>query len=50
MLRGPAMEAVRTWRYRPYMLNNEPVEVETTVSVIFSLGRSVRNRPKAFKQ
>jgi protein TonB len=37
MLRGPAMEAVRTWRYRPYMLNNEPVEVETTVSVIFSL-------------
>lgn len=39
MLRGPAMEAVRTWRYRPYMLNNEPVEVETTISVIFSLSQ-----------
>jgi TonB family protein len=39
MLRQSAEEAVRTWRYRPYMLNNEPVAVETTVSVIFSLGQ-----------
>jgi protein TonB len=39
MLRQAAMNAVRSWRYRPYMLDNEPVEVETTVSVIFSLGR-----------
>ena len=33
-----AMEAVRQWRYRPTLLNGEPVEVETTISVIFSLG------------
>ena len=39
MLRGPAMEAVKTWRYRPYMLNSEPVDVETTISVIFSLNQ-----------
>ncbi|MGA3010160.1 MAG: TonB family protein [Terracidiphilus sp.] len=38
MLRQPAMDAVRTWRYRPYMLDGEPVEVETTVSVTFTLG------------
>jgi protein TonB len=38
MLAPAAAEAVRTWRYRPYLLNGEPVEVETTVSVIFNFG------------
>jgi protein TonB len=38
MLQQAAMQAVKSWRYRPYLLNNEPVEVETTVNVIFSLG------------
>ena len=33
-----AMEAVREWRYRPTMLNGEPVEVETTIDVVFNLG------------
>lgn len=33
-----AMDAVRQWRYQPTMLNGEPVEVDTTISVIFSLG------------
>jgi protein TonB len=37
-LRSAALEAVERWRYRPYLLNNEPVEVETTVNVVFSLG------------
>jgi protein TonB len=32
-----AMDAVRQWRYRPYCLNNEPVEVETQVTVNFTL-------------
>jgi len=32
-----ALEAVRQWRYRPYILNNQPVEVETQVTVNFSL-------------
>jgi len=38
MLRQAALEAVKSWRYRPYKLNNEPVEIETTVNVIFTLG------------
>jgi len=38
MLQQAAMDAVRTWRYRPYLLNNDPVEVETTINVIFTLG------------
>jgi protein TonB len=38
MLQQAAIDAVKTWRYRPYLLNNDPVEVETTVNVIFTLG------------
>lgn len=38
MLQQAALDAVKTWRYRPYLINNEPVEVETTVNVTFSLG------------
>jgi len=37
MLAPAAIEAVRQWRYRPYVLNNEPVEVETQITVNFSL-------------
>jgi len=32
-----SLQAVRLWRYRPTMLNNEPVEVDTTIDVIFAL-------------
>ena len=32
-----ALDAVRQWKYRPTTLNGEPVEVDTTVDVIFSL-------------
>jgi protein TonB len=28
---------VKQWKYKPYFLNGEPVEVETQVTVIFSL-------------
>jgi TonB family protein len=38
MLQMAAMEAVRGWRYKPYLLNGEPIEVETQVNVVFSLG------------
>jgi TonB family protein len=37
MLRQSALDAVRTWRYKPYELNHEPAEVETTINVVFSL-------------
>jgi protein TonB len=39
MLQQAAIDAVNSWRYRPYLLDGAPVEVETTVNVIFSLGR-----------
>src|SRR5215469_4403338 len=38
MLVPAAMTAVRQWRYRPYLLNGTPVEVETQVTVNFVLG------------
>lgn len=38
LLQQAALDAVRTWQYRPYLLNGEPVEVETQVNVIFTLG------------
>lgn len=37
MLAPAAIEAVKQWRYRPYLLNGEPVEVETTIQVNFTL-------------
>lgn len=37
MLAPAAIEAVKQWKYRPYILNGEPVEVETQITVIFSL-------------
>ncbi|MGA9062955.1 MAG: TonB family protein [Terracidiphilus sp.] len=38
MLRQAALDAVRQWRYKPYLLNDEPVEVGTTINIIFMLG------------
>jgi protein TonB len=37
MLQQAALNAVKTWRYRPYLLNGEAVEVETSVNVVFKL-------------
>ena len=39
MLQQPSVDAVRTWRYKPYLLNGNPVEVETTINVVFNLSR-----------
>jgi TonB family protein len=38
-LRSAAEEAVYKWRYRPYVLHGQPVEVATTVTVNFNLDR-----------
>jgi protein TonB len=37
MLAPAAIDAVKQWRYKPYLLNGEPVAVETEVVVNFSL-------------
>jgi protein TonB len=38
MLQQAALDAVRAARYRPYLLNNQPTEVETTISIHFIIG------------
>lgn len=39
LLAESAMEAVRKWRYRPTTLDGKPVEVDTTIQVVYTLGR-----------
>jgi protein TonB len=34
-LAASAMDAVKKWRYRPYLLDGKPVEVETNIIVNF---------------
>ena len=36
-LQQSAMDAVRQWRYKPFLLNGKPIEVETTVTVVYTL-------------
>ena len=38
MLVRAALDAVKQWRYRPYILNGDPIEVDTKITVIFTLG------------
>lgn len=35
-LQQAALDTARTWRYRPYLLNEQPVEVRTNISVTFT--------------
>jgi TonB family protein len=37
LLAPPAIDAVRQWKFRPYLLNGEPIEVETQAQVNFTL-------------
>ena len=37
MLVNAALDAVSQWRYRPYVLNGEVIEVETQITVNFKL-------------
>jgi TonB family protein len=36
-LQQSALDAVRQWTYKPFLLNGDPVEVKTTISVVYSL-------------
>jgi TonB family protein len=38
-LQQAALDAVKKWVYKPYVLNDEPVEVMTTINVNFTLNR-----------
>lgn len=39
MLANSAVDAVKQWKYRPYLLNGEPVEIQTQITVNFKLPR-----------
>jgi periplasmic protein TonB len=41
------IDAVKRWKYKPYLLDGEPREVETTVSIYFNIGRSADAVPLA---
>ena len=38
LLQDASIKAVQQWKYRPYILRGKPVEVDTTIRVIFALG------------
>jgi TonB family protein len=38
-LQAAALDAVRQWRYEPFLLNGDPVEVETTIKIVFTLSK-----------
>jgi TonB family protein len=40
-----AIDAVQQWKYKAYLLNGEPTEVETTITVNYSLGDSAKGDP-----
>ena len=39
ILAQAAVDAVKQWRYRPYLLNGEPVEVDSRITINFALSR-----------
>jgi protein TonB len=39
ILQEAVVKAVRKWTYRPYLLNGEPTELETTITSVFALGK-----------
>ena len=36
-LQQSALDAVRQWTYKPFLLNGDPVDVKTTITVVYSL-------------
>jgi len=40
ILAQAAIEAVKQWRYKPYLLNGEPVEVDSRITINFTLSNS----------
>jgi protein TonB len=40
ILAEAAMDAVKQWRYKPYLINGEPVEVDSRITINFTLSAS----------
>lgn len=50
ILAKSAMAAVRQWRYKPTLLNGRPIEVDTYVTVVFKLPKSLVGAPRQIHQ
>lgn len=50
MLVSAAMDAVKLWRYKPYLLNGDPVEVDTTINVNFTIAETPGPAPGTTSQ
>lgn len=44
-LQASALDAVRQWIYKPYLLNGDPTEVETTITVNYSFAEEPQSQP-----
>ena len=49
-LKQAALDAVGQWKYQPTMLNGEPVAVNTTINVVFTLDKSSADQPPSAAQ
>lgn len=50
LLESAAVDAVKQWQYRPYSMNGQPVDVETTVEVVFALDGSHATRAQSARK
>jgi protein TonB len=51
LLESAAVDAVKHWQYRPYAVNGRPVDVETTIAVVFALdGTHPVNRAQSLRR
>jgi TonB family protein len=48
ILLASAVDAVRQWRYRPMRLNHQPLEVDTTITVVFAVDDSGNLKPQPY--
>jgi len=49
MLQQAALDAVRKWVYKPYILDGQPVEVNTTIKLVFEIDpRNLGSIPRGY--
>jgi protein TonB len=39
ILAPAAVDAVKTWKYRPYSLDGQPIAVDTNITIVFGMGK-----------
>ncbi len=44
-LQQAALDAVKQWKYKPYLLNGEPTDIDTIITVNFNLPPEIQHGP-----